>query len=244
MRIIYLPLFMAVLVLTGCDKDTQSMEEREERDPLVKSGQAYMEEGQWDEALDAFQEALDKEPLMARPHLDMALIYQQYRINYIHAIYHYDRYLELRPDAEKAQFIEEQKLKVAQALANTLINNSPDVKKVVQERNQLVQQNSDLIRQLAEARGGETKVSTTATTEQKSATETIPKSAKSVEPQSTSTAKHQIYHVEAGDNLTKIAQKFYKNGDWEPIFEANKDTLRSPGDLRVGQTLVIPAVEN
>ncbi len=244
MRIIYLPLFVALLVSTGCEKDMQSIEEREERDPLVKSGQAYMEAAQWDEALDAFKKALEKEPLMARPHLDLALIYQQHKINYIHAIYHYDRYLELRPNAEKAKFIEEQKLKVAQALANTLINNSPDVKKVVQERNKLVQQNSDLIRQLADARSGKTKVLTVATTKQKTATAASPKSAKQKTSQSTSSAKHKIYHVEAGDNLTKIAQKFYNSDDWEPIFEANKDTLSSPRNLRVGQTLVIPAIGN
>ncbi len=239
---IYLPVFVTVLALTGCGKDSQSMEEREERSPLVKSGQAYMEEGKWDEAVTALKKALEKDPLMARPHLDLALIYQQYKINYIHAIYHYDRYIELRPDAEKAKFIEEQKLKVAQALANTLINNSPEVKKVVQERNQLVQQNADLKKQLSGALKGEkTVVKTTAPVSQKTATQTIPKTAT---PKTNTESKHQIYHVASGDTLTKIASKFYNDSArWDIILEANKDTLGSPRDLKPGQTLVIPAAQ-
>ncbi|MBT8045986.1 MAG: tetratricopeptide repeat protein [Pontiella sp.] len=153
MRYIYLTLLAAILMSTGCNKDAQTIEEREERDPFVKSGQEFMDEQKWDQAIDSFKRALEKEPRMARPHLDLAIIYQQHKINYIHAIYHYDRYLELRPDAEKAEFIKQQKLKVAQALANTLINNSPEVKQVVKERNELLKQNKALQSQMS-ARGG------------------------------------------------------------------------------------------
>ncbi len=245
MRTIYIPLFVAILALTGCGKDSQSMEEREERDPLVKSGQAYMAEANWNAAIDAFKQALEQEPRMARPHLDLALIYQQHKINYIHAIYHYDRYVELRPDAEKTKFIEEQKLKVAQALANTLINNSPEVKRVVQERNQLLQQNASLKQQLSPSKAGRTttNVKTVPAVTQKTATQTIPKTATQNAPRNSTTAKHQIYHVVSGDTLTKIANKFYNDSArWDIILDANKDTMGGPRDLKVGQTLVIPAI--
>lgn len=232
-------LVTTALIISGCGKASQSMEEREERDPFVKSGQAYMEEGKWEEAEAAFKQALDNEPLMARPHLDLAVIYQQHKINYIHAIYHYDRYLELRPDADKTKFITEQKMKVAQALANTLINNSPEVKKVVQERNQLLQQNMDLKQQLSSGSQSTPTTSTAVKTEEpKSATETIPKNAA---PSNSQTATHQIYHVVGGDTLTRIANKFYNDSArWDIILEANKDALSGPHDLKAGQTLVIP----
>lgn len=242
---IYIPLVVALLALTGCDKDSQSMEEREERDPYVKSGQAEMEAGNWDEAINAFKEAIENDSLLARPHLDLALIYQQHKINYIHSIYHYDRYIELRPDAEKTEFINEQKLKVAQALANTLINNSPEVKKVVQDRNQLIQQNAELKKRLTAALKGTKTVSTPAPVTKQTATKIIPKSATPSATQTSSSTKHQIYHVVAGDNLTKIAAKFYDDSsNWDIILEANKDSLRSPRDLKVGQTLVIPALSD
>ena len=50
MRMIYLFMFVAALMLAGCEKDAKSIEEREERDPLVKTGQTYMEQQRWAEA--------------------------------------------------------------------------------------------------------------------------------------------------------------------------------------------------
>ena len=239
MRTIYIPLFIAMLALTGCDKSAQLTDEQEEREPFVKTGQAFMDQQQWEDAETAFKQAIDNKPLIARPHLDLAIIYQQYKINYIHAIYHYDRYLELRPDSEKTEFINEQKLKVAQALANTLINTSPEVKQVVAQRNQLVQENAALKQQLAT----ET-TSKNVEPAKQTVTKTIPKTASkpvaTSKPASVSTT-HQIYQVASGDTLTKIATKFYgDSGKWDIIFEANKDTMSSPSNLRVGQSLVIP----
>ncbi|MDF7822400.1 LysM peptidoglycan-binding domain-containing protein [Pontiellaceae bacterium B12227] len=253
MRTIYLFLFTATLALTGCEKDSGSMEEREERDPNVISGQKFMEEGNFDAAIEEFKRALEQEPMMARPHLDLALIFQQHKINYIHALYHYDRYLELRPNAEKADFINNQKHKVAQALANTFINNSPDVKKVVQERNTLIQQNNELKRQLAAALRNapaptaKTQQTAAPTTTEPSVTKTVPKSATpAVEAQTVSKgSRHHVYHVVSGDTLSKISTKFYgDSGKYDIIYEANKDMMRNPGDLKVGQTIVIPIIGN
>ncbi|MEI6891190.1 MAG: LysM peptidoglycan-binding domain-containing protein [Pontiella sp.] len=239
MRTIYPILFATLLALTGCEKDFASMEEREERDPNMISGQKFLADGNIDAAIEKFKLALEQEPLMARPHLDLALIYQQHKINYIHAIYHYDRYLELRPDAEKAEFIQEQKLKVATALATTLIHNSPNVKRLIQERNTLIQQNNELQRKLAAV----LKASSTPTL-----THTPPKvtpPAPTTPPPAARNQKHQIYHVVSGDTLTKISTKFYGDSEkWDIIYEANKDMMRSAGDLRVGQTIVIPTLGN
>jgi nucleoid-associated protein YgaU len=81
-------------------------------------------------------------------------------------------------------------------------------------------------------------VKTTQTPRVQTVTVTVPKSLKSE-----STQKHQIYHVVGGDTLTKISTKFYSDpGKWDIIYEANKEMMRSPGDLRVGQTIVIQAI--
>ena len=239
-KLYYLPLCLAVVALSACNETAESSDAREERDPLVKTGQAYMEQELWDEAEQAFKEALDDDPMMARPHLDLALIYQQYNPNYVHAIYHYDRYLELRPQSEKAEFINEQKVKLQQAVANNIIKESPQVKQVLDELERLRKENASLRTQLAD-------VSATAkTTSAVSAEPSSPATTTQGEAESSqqATASHQIYHVVAGDTLTKIAAKFYgDSADWDVLYEANRDTLPSPGDLRVGQTLVIPAAE-
>ena len=50
------------------------------------------------------------------------------------------------------------------------------------------------------------------------------------------------YVVKSGDCLWSIAQKAYGTGrQWTLIYQANKDTIKNPSDLRIGQVLVIPA---
>jgi len=51
----------------------------------------------------------------------------------------------------------------------------------------------------------------------------------------------EIYEVAAGDNLSKIAKKFYGNANaYMKIFEANKDQLADPDKIKPGQKLRIP----
>ena len=56
------------------------------------------------------------------------------------------------------------------------------------------------------------------------------------------TPESQFYTVVSGDNLWKIATKYYGNGAKnEVIFEANKPMLKSPDKIYPGQVLRIPA---
>jgi len=51
----------------------------------------------------------------------------------------------------------------------------------------------------------------------------------------------QIYKVVSGDNLSKISKKFYGTDRfYKYIYEANKDKMKSPQAVRVGQKLIIP----
>jgi nucleoid-associated protein YgaU len=49
------------------------------------------------------------------------------------------------------------------------------------------------------------------------------------------------YTVQAGDTLSKIAQRFLeKAGRYTEIFELNKDTLKNPDLIKPGQVLKLP----
>lgn len=51
----------------------------------------------------------------------------------------------------------------------------------------------------------------------------------------------QIYSVKSGDNLSKIAKQFYGDPDeYMRIYYANRDKLRDPDKIQVGQELTIP----
>ena len=53
---------------------------------------------------------------------------------------------------------------------------------------------------------------------------------------------YQTYTVKAGDTLSKISKQFYGNAnDYMRIFDANKDQLKNPDQINVGQQLKIPA---
>jgi nucleoid-associated protein YgaU len=53
--------------------------------------------------------------------------------------------------------------------------------------------------------------------------------------------KQQTYTVAAGDSLSKIAKQFYGNAnEYMKIFDANRDKLSDPNNIKVGQQLVIP----
>jgi NitT/TauT family transport system substrate-binding protein len=61
-------------------------------------------------------------------------------------------------------------------------------------------------------------------------------------PASTGAATGQYYTVKSGDTLSKLAEQFYNSmTKWEKIYEANKDTLKNPNYIYIGQKLMIPA---
>ena len=208
--------------LTACDSRSLTAEEREERIDGVVEARELMEAGRYKEAELAYKQALDENPLIARPHLDLATIYQQHIINHIHAIYHYDRYLELRPETQKRAFIQEQRLKVARMLAQAFLNNTPEVKRLMDE-------NAHLQAEVARLK----KVAPPALA--------LDSDRKEMKPNQNIENKYTIYHVRSGDTLSRIAKRFYNDPSrWEEIYQANRDSLQSPSGIRVGQTLVIP----
>lgn len=60
-------------------------------------------------------------------------------------------------------------------------------------------------------------------------------------PDNKSTGGNQTYVVQPGDTLGKISVRFYGTANgYLRIYEANRDQLSSPSDIRVGQELIIP----
>lgn len=78
-------------------------------------------------------------------------------------------------------------------------------------------------------------------------TQAPPSAAPPVQPasataQQAAVATTQTYTVQKGDTLSKIAKHFYGNAnDYMRIFEANRDQLKDPDKIQIGQVLKIPA---
>ncbi len=53
------------------------------------------------------------------------------------------------------------------------------------------------------------------------------------------TGYNEIYEIQPGDNLSKIAKK-YPDMTWQKIYEANKDIIKDPDKIFPGQKIKIP----
>lgn len=51
--------------------------------------------------------------------------------------------------------------------------------------------------------------------------------------------QEEIYEIQSGDNLSKIAKK-YPGMTWKKIFDANKDIIKDPNLIYPGQKIKIP----
>jgi tetratricopeptide (TPR) repeat protein len=256
MRILTLAICATVLALCGgCNKKGPTTDTEEEKHPLIMQGQNYMESRDYNKAEEAFQQALIANPYMARPHLDLAKIYHEHKPDYISSIYHYKRYMDLRPESEKLELIQEQIQDVQGKLAEAILQQTGGMRAIqdfqrvqndyqrvnrelTTQKNQvdsLKRQLADLQIKLAKQNAGS---STSPAAASSSSTAARPVT---TEPATTASGEQEIYHVVAGDNLYKIAKKVYGNSTrWKDIYEANKDRMKSEGDLRVGQSLLIP----
>ena len=94
------------VVMVGCDR-TARMDERERNYRIVTKAYEMSNQGDNDSAIALFEKALESYPNLARPHLDLALLLQDQKQDYVRAIYHYSRYLELRPGTEKDVMIKD-----------------------------------------------------------------------------------------------------------------------------------------
>ena len=73
-------------------------------------------------------------------------------------------------------------------------------------------------------------------------TETQSQTSEVSQPQLETPTSYEKYTVQKGDTLQKISMHFYGTSKrWKKIFNANKDLLKTPNKVRVGQVLNIPA---
>ena len=222
---------LAASVLAGllCGCGDRSSDLHEERDPLIQKALVKKRSGDVDGAIAQFQEALDQKPALTRPHLELGVLYDEFKEDYVRAIYHYERYLDKRPKTQKKELIDElirsARLSYAASLPHQPSGAIAEISALKRENQLLRSKIADLQTRLnppaqpvAEASGAQPGL-----------------------PEPAPPAEVTTYRVQSGDTLTKIAQKVYKDSSkWKKIYDANRATMASPQSLKVGQTLIIP----
>jgi tetratricopeptide (TPR) repeat protein len=112
---LFLPL-SALLMLAGCGGRSISDYEKKQRgNALFRQAINAEESGDIDGAIRLFKQVMIDEPRAYSAHFMLATLLHDHTEDYIAAIYHYQRYIELEPDSEKRPLAEE-RIKIAKHL--------------------------------------------------------------------------------------------------------------------------------
>jgi len=255
--VIALGILTLSLSLSGCGAASERLDRRDERDPLIVRGDARKRAGDVDGAIELYQQALDRKPQLTLAHLKLAVEYDEYKRDYLRAIYHYSRYLEMRPRAQKNDLVEEL-IRLARVSYLASLPNPPPgaLEKVAmlereneRLRQQLAvaaQQTQSLQAELTEARRElATRPAALAVQPPAPSRPPPPGTGASIPPATapaqTGARPTDTYRVQRGDTLSRIASQMYNDANqWHRIYEANRDKLPTEQSLREGQVLVIP----
>jgi tetratricopeptide (TPR) repeat protein len=242
MRRCILSILSAVAVwscASGCSRTAKSLDEAEFQIPWIKKALALQRIGDSRGAVLAYRKALDEDQRIARAHLGLAFLLDKPDGDYVLALYHYRRYLELRPMAEKREIIEKRIRATRAALVASLSSEAGyghDLAVLKAENANLKSrirdiesQSSVAVRQGASSSGRESASRLS--------------SAKSAGGAGASTppAASRAYIVQPGDTLRGIAARMYGDPErWRDIYRANRNVLSEPGDIQPGQALGVP----
>ncbi|NLB56127.1 MAG: LysM peptidoglycan-binding domain-containing protein [Lentisphaerae bacterium] len=242
-----------LVLSSGCKIQGPDREVDELQNPMMKGAREKLKEGDIDGAIKLYREATEMTPPMARPHFDLATIYDEYKHDYIRAIYHYSRYMEMHPESDKKEMLEKliSDAKIAFATESTtkmlmdarteqLQKDNQSLRSQVYElQNKLEHAEADLYSLRQELKKTEQALQEKIIA-QKPGIEPKPQPPAQKE-QEKRLPKNGEYRVQERDTLISIASEVYGNPDkWEIIYEANKDKIKNPNVLRPNQILIIP----
>jgi len=267
-------LLALLLPVAGCRHNVARIDDRDEENRLLVAAREKVDEGDYESAVVLLKKALDVHPDIARTHLDLALLLhdrsdqEEKKRNYVAAIYHYQRYLELRPATEKREMIGTRTRQAVHAFA-VLSGETPDDNAarriaglentnalLTEETDKLEGRNEALRKEAAElrVRAGRLEKELMELREKLGVLEALAQQTENtagkpaekpvaVRPPAASSVAEvsRTYTVQPRDSLSRIAQKVYGNAaDWEKIQVANREALGNSVDVQVGQVLVIP----
>jgi len=276
---------LAALWLAGCSDGDRVKTAAEIDEPAYREGQAMLKTGRRQEALAAFLKVVDKRGDDApESHLEIGLLYAQHINDPLSAIYHFRKYLALRPNSPQAPLVRQRIDAATREFARTLpaqpLENQLQRVDLVATLDRLKQENDALKQELADVKAGRNvvaapgpeaapgptgsasppalnfSVETVPTVRTRPApppagnpvkapvrSATPPRAAPASQaaPATKPPAGARRHTVQSGDTLSKIAQQYYGNrARWRDIFTANRDVMKSEGDLKAGMTLKIP----
>lgn len=261
---------MSMLLVAGCNRLPDAQPVAEINEPAYEEGKRLLRQGKEQAALTEFFKVIDSRADGApESHLEVGLLYQLEIKNPIAAIYHFRRYLELKPNAPQADLVRQRidaatrefaRTLPAQPLENQIMRS--DLLDVVED---LKAENLRLKNEIAHLRGNAeaaspaasrprvSQLAITSVPESRPAIEVAPEpvpSSRDLAPPTRPNAapapaaaptNQRVHVVVKGDTLSSLSRRYYNTPSrFRDIYAANRDKMRSENDLQIGMRLVIP----
>jgi LysM repeat protein len=119
-RLSCVALGLIVAGLAGCMPSGQNQLE-EEKESHFQAGRNCLNSMDYSGAIEEFQKALEANPRSASAHFQLGWLYEEKKPDPAAAIYHYERFLRLRPNSENAEVIRQHINNCRQDLAKTVL---------------------------------------------------------------------------------------------------------------------------
>ncbi len=253
-----------ILGLTGCNPLGEHNQD-EEREPHFLNGKSLLQRFDYPGAAEAFEQALEVNPRSATAHFELGLLNEQRFNDHATAIFHYEKFLKLRPDSEHADNVRQRINTCKQDLARAVFlgpvtqSMQKELETLTAKNQQLTSQNQQLqtrVEQLQatlDRRAVQTNFVAPPAARVADATPPTPSSTErppSVSPPShrnptehvtplppSSSSAAKTHTIKSGETIYSIAKKY---GVSQRSLEAANPTL-NPKKMKVGQTVKIPS---
>ncbi len=241
-----------ILSSGGCDFGAEK-KLGETDEPFYVRAQEELRKGNIQDALGLFLKVTEKRRDAAESHLELGRIYLTKLDNPIRSIYHFEKYIELKPNSPSSPMVR-QMIGTAQKKFATSLPESPfennfrrieleDLLRRVQKENLDLKQKLNVAHSIIDKLESSQRVVVSKdATFAYSPPQRPPRRAE--HSASNNRERREIpatYTAQPGDSLSSISRRVYGTPNrWLDIFKANRDRMSTPESLRVGQTLRIP----
>lgn len=240
--------------LNGCLPSGQNQSD-EEKEPHFVLGKSRVNAMDYQGAIESFQEALEVNPHSAAAHFELGWLYDEKEPDPAAAIYHYEQYLKLCPNAGNAEVIRQRIESCKQQLAADVLP-LPETPAAQKQINQLIEENQRLQDEVNRWRAyyasqmavkKQPSAAPDRTAPQPPVNSVPPPSAQNVStpvrslaegrPVHSTTTTQRTHTVVAGETAIHIARRYGVSLD--ALLAANPGL--EPRRMRVGQVLNIPS---
>jgi len=234
------------LTLSGCGSSTITGAD-EEKEPKFLIGRNRVNAMDYQGAIEAFEQALEANPRSGAAHLELGCLFAKNDSDPAAAIYHYEKYLRLRPDAENAEVLRGHIFRLKQELAKGVLPIPPSTE-VQRQMEHLAEDNRELRDQVARLQAAASQVSSnnrpvvptlvsmTGSPGNLRAPVRMAGSATTTSKTERTAVSTRMHKVQAGETPVAIARRY--NVKLDALLVANPNL--NPKRMRVGQSLVIP----